>query len=112
MNLFGGNSNNGIKGLVADVAISGLVYVLPESGDQINLFMIEIQSGTPQPGTRKRSGAAKAGKTAQARYGFASGSDCQLLGSIQLKDIGQAIGAKDKIKELFSVRGQLLLVSQ
>lgn len=42
MNLFGGNSNNGIKGLVADVAISGLVYVLPESGDQINLFMIEI----------------------------------------------------------------------
>ena len=61
MNLFKGDINNGIKDLVADVAISGLVYVLPESGDQISLFMIEIQSGA-QPGARKRGG--KGGKTA------------------------------------------------
>ena len=43
-NLFKDNLENGIKVIIADVSISGLVYVMPSSGDQINIFMIEIQS--------------------------------------------------------------------
>ena len=36
---------NFIKVLTADAGISGLLYALPESGDQLNLFMIDISSG-------------------------------------------------------------------
>lgn len=42
INAFGGDPDNGIKVLVADAGISGLLYALPESGDRLSLFMIDI----------------------------------------------------------------------
>lgn len=42
MNIFNGNADNGVKVLAADAGISGLLYALPESGDQLSLFMIDI----------------------------------------------------------------------
>ena len=51
--MFNSDKNNAIKVIAADVSISGLVYVMPDSGDQLNLFMIEIQSAA-QAGSRKK----------------------------------------------------------
>lgn len=100
--MFNSDKTNAIKVIAADVSISGLVYVMPDSGDQLNLFMIEIQS-VAQAGSRKKG--AKTAKSAQSKYGFASGSDCQLIGNIKLKDLNRQLGPSDKISQLLSVRG-------
>lgn len=110
MNLFNGNADNSVKVLMADAGISGLLYALPESGDQLALFMIDIQSG--QAAKPMKKGGARGTKSAQAKYGFASGSDCQLLGILKLSDLNNEIGTTDRIEQLLSVRGQLVLLSQ
>ena len=98
---------SGLHSVHPDTTIAGLIFALPNAGDQLLLFMIDIKNiGGAQ---KLRGGGNKGGKKASKKLkeGYQSSSDCNLVGKINLNQF-----KNDGIVNMYSIRGQLILTTK
>lgn len=81
-----------------------MVYALPESGDEIIMFSVDINSQN-QGMQKQRPGNSRGapGQSSQQK-GFKTTSMCELLGKLRFENIKD-----DKIVQLQSIKGQLII---
>ena len=99
-------SELGLRQVAGDSVIQGLVYALPMSGDHLQLFQMNL--GAPSPKARAAiSSGERSSSNRSMRYGFASTSECNLIGSLHLENL-----ANDRVTQMVSLKGQLLLLTE
>lgn len=106
--------DSGLRQLTLDSGIPGLVYLLPMSGDHITVFQLDSKSSSSNYKTTTNKVGQKGGKMKGSNKptDFTQSGECQVIGDLHFKNIKDLSNGKDKIIQMLSLKGQLLLQTE